>query len=151
MPCAPLCLPEGGDLGSLFMFMGFESETRGSRRNKQPSPVQVRLTKEKGKYQNTFGVSFHQLTAEEGRHRSFQPWQLSSKRCCTPSFRPSDFPRTKRRTIEKKINTLILKKAQYVQTVTKIGGSRQANSNSKGPVPHMPCISLFSLSAHPSP
>ena len=47
---------------------------------KKPSPVLVGRTNKKGKHENKFSASFHQLTASRG--------QLSFKMWCTPSFGP---------------------------------------------------------------
>ena len=80
---------------AICFFLGFKSKARGSRRNKQPSPMLVRLP-------DKFGVTFHQLTAEEGRSHSFQPWHISFDRLHAPSFRPSDTKKTKMHTLEKK-------------------------------------------------
>ena len=66
------------------------------------------------------------------------------------SFRPSEpYTKTKRHTNEMKEHPHS-EKGHHVQTVTKIEGFRQASSNSKGPVAHVPSF-LYFLSPHPSP
>ena len=85
--------------------MGLESEARGSRRNRQLSPVLVRLSnRQKVSTKTSFGISFP-MAHSRRREEPLLPAVANSlsKGGAQPSFRPSDKnTRTKRLTIEKK-------------------------------------------------
>ena len=68
---------------------------------------------------------------KKGETTPYSRGRLSFERWCAPSFRPSEKYTKQRGTQTNRRNTLIPKKAHNVQTVTKIEGFRQANSNSK--------------------
>ena len=113
--------------------MGFESEARGSRRNKQPSPVLVRQTnKRMARTKTNFGVSFHQLTVEEGR-KPLAPAVANShsKGGARPPLDFLNYTQEQQGTLTKRTNTLIPKEVLNVPTVAKFEGLRPANSNSK--------------------
>ena len=71
--------------------MGFKSEARGSRRNKQPSPVPVRLlSKERRRPKRSFGISFHEkATVETRRNHSFRRSLTSTSRSSAKHLLPT--------------------------------------------------------------
>ena len=70
-----------------FLKIGFKSEARRSRRNKQPSPVMVRLTNQERQAPKQIRCFLPQA---QGGTTPSSRGQLSFKRWCTPSFRPSE-------------------------------------------------------------
>ena len=93
----------------LNIFWCFKSEARGSRRNKQPSPVRVRLlSQERRRPTRSFGISFHEKAHGRNEKKPLIPTPTSKggARHPLPTFQELIYTTNKRHTFERK-NTLI--------------------------------------------
>ena len=111
--CAAILFGPAVAWRTVYFFISFKSEARGSRINNQPSRVPVRLSnKERQAPKQNLVFPSHQLTAEAVAN----PYSKGGAR---PPFDLLEYFQEQRGTQSKRRNTLIPKKAQNVQNVFK--------------------------------
>ena len=103
---------------------------------KKPSPVLVGRTNKKGKHENKFSASFHQLTASRG--------QLSFKMWCTPSFGPPPELFTQQGGTKERKRHPRFRGTRCLNCI-KIHRKLTSQHNSKGLAAHLPSPFVFSL------